>query len=110
MRDKQIEEMARAIEQARIKATDTTNSMNYGFGGWYAKELYAAGYRKSTDLAREIFEEIEARLRQLADESKMLRDKEISLGEKTQLNGEWIGVRLALRDIAELKKKYTEGE
>jgi hypothetical protein len=59
----------------------------------------------ASNMAREIFEEIEKRLRQLADESKILRDKEINLGEKTQLNGEWIGVRLALRDIAELKKK-----
>lgn len=71
-----------------------------------SKQLIAKGYRKSTELAEEIFAEIEERLRRLADESKMLRDKEINLGEKTQLNGEWIGVRLALRDIAELKKKY----
>lgn len=48
-KDKHIEEMAKAIEQARIKALDTTNSMNYGFGGWYAKELYDNGYRKIYD-------------------------------------------------------------
>ena len=45
-KEKQIEEMAQVIEQALIKANDTTNSMNYGFGGWYAKELYTEGYRK----------------------------------------------------------------
>ena len=55
----EIEQMAKDIEQARIKAADTTNSMNYGFGGWYAKELYTAGYRKASDVAREIFGEIE---------------------------------------------------
>ena len=44
--NEQIEEMAKAIEEARVKALDTTNSMNYGFGGWYAKELYSKGYRK----------------------------------------------------------------
>ena len=59
MENKQIDEMAKAIEQARIKATDTTNSMNYGFGGWYAKELYEAGYRKASEVAAKIFAEIE---------------------------------------------------
>ena len=44
--EKQIEEMAKDLEQARTKAINTTNSMNYGFGGWYAKELYAKGYCK----------------------------------------------------------------
>ena len=68
MMDKQIEEMAKAIEQARIKATDTTNSMNYGFGGWYAKELYNAGYRKSSDVAREIITEIDNALHDMAME------------------------------------------
>ena len=75
-----------------------------------AEKLTAKGYRKASEVAREIFEEIEELLIRLADESKLLRDKEINLDEKTQLNGEWIGVRLALRDISELKKKYTEME
>ena len=88
-RDKQIEEMARAIEQARIKAADTTNSMNYGFGGWYAKELYNAGYRKASDVAREIFEEIEENI----------------LGSHYLKSYEWNA-----EAYEELKKKYTEGE
>ena len=83
-RDKQIEEMAEAVEQARIKATDTTNSMNYGFGGWYAKELYNAGYRKASEVAREIFEDF--------TKYKVCTNEE-----------DW-------RVLAELKKKYTEGE
>lgn len=53
-KEKQIEEMAKAIEQARIKAADTTNSMNYGFGGWYAKELYNVGYRKASDTVQKM--------------------------------------------------------
>lgn len=81
-REKQIKEMAKAIEEARIKATDTTNSMNYGFGGWYAKELYNAGYRKASDVAREIFEEIE---------------------RETKNHG----ITYTQRKIDELKKKYT---
>ena len=85
-KEKQIEEMAKAIEQARIKATDTTNSMNYGFGGWYAKELYIAGYRKASEVAEEIFAELEEEIKNH-------------------------GITYAKRKIAELKKKYKgDGE
>ena len=90
-RDKQIEEMAKAIEQARIKATDTTNSMNYGFGGWYAKELYNAGYRKASDVAEEIFAEIERSIFRLETPYQTLYCIDDGF-------------------IAELKKKYTESE
>lgn len=89
-KDKQIEEMAEAIEKARIKATDTTNSMNYGFGGWYAKELYNAGYRKASEVAREIFEVIE---KYLVTGSTFYGQAIHSIGVGT---------------FAELKKKYTE--
>lgn len=85
-RNKQIEEMAKDIEQARIKATDTTNSMNYGFGVWYAKELYEKGYRKASEVAEEIFAEIEEQLEQVANK----------------------GYTGYLSALAELKKKYTE--
>ncbi len=87
-RDKQIDEMAKAIEQARIKAADTTNSMNYGFGGWYAKELYNVGYRKASEVAREIFEEI--------------------LKAHKYCGRQYNGWALFKEKIAELKKKYTE--
>ena len=95
-RDKQIEEMAKDIEQARIKATDTTNSMNYGFGVWYAKELYEKGYRKASEVAEEIFAEIEELLNSL-DRRHML------CGNPKQA---W-GVRSAMTEIAELKNKHT---
>ena len=90
-RQKQIEEMAKAIEQARIKATDTTNSMNYGFGGWYAKELYNAGYRKASEVAMEIFAEIE----------KIAMYGTTPFGLHLMSMGE--------AAFAKLKKKYTEG-
>ena len=90
-RQKQIEEMAKAIEQARIKATDTTNSMNYGFGGWYAKELYNAGYRKASEVAMEIFAEIE----------KIAMYGTTPFGLHLRSMGE--------AAFAKLKKKYTEG-
>ena len=92
-KEKQIESMANAIEQARIKATDTTNSMNYGFGGWYAKELYNAGYRKASEVAREIFEEID----------------KIAMHNVTSSYGIWL-MSMGEVAFAKLKKKYTEGE
>lgn len=53
-RDKQIEEMARVYDNARLKARDTLGSMNEGEGKWYSKAFYNAGYRKASDVAREI--------------------------------------------------------
>lgn len=41
-----IAEMANILEQAKIDAHATIGSMNYGFGMWYAKACYNAGYRK----------------------------------------------------------------
>ena len=102
-REKQIEEMAKDIEQARIKATDTTNSMNYGFGGWYAKELYAKGYRKASDVAREIFEEIEKTTASVYNDFMFNRD---GVGMRAHYVVEFSD-ELDLA-IAELKKKYTE--
>ena len=102
-RDKQIEEMAKAIEQARIKATDTTNSMNYGFGGWYAKELYAKGYRKASEIFEEIEEEIVA-------EIDLNNGALIELEDASEIYCRIKGEISALCDIqdfiAELKKKY----
>ena len=110
IREKQIDEMAKAVEQARIKAADTTNSMNYGFGGWYAKELYNAGYRKASDVARETIEAIK-------DE---VRKKEVWVSDFDGCAYGGYVIRITdLDDIirrymfdtyeeAELKKKYTE--
>ena len=82
-RDKQIEEMATLI----YRETDLYN-VDTAFD--IATTLHDANYRKASDVAREIFEEI----------------------------GELINEYLAgrsyrhefLTKIAELKKKYTEGE
>ena len=96
-RDKQIDEMAKDIEQARIKATDTTNSMNYGFGGWYAKELYNAGYRKASEIVGEIIKD----LVNFADDNK----------KQMLINGHsiwFINADDVTEFIAELKKKFTE--
>ena len=105
-RDKQIEEMAKAIEQARIKATDTTNSMNYGFGVWYAKELYNAGYRKASEVAEEIFAEIEKAIASLEYKAKC-RYTHIPVDTMTEVCN-WLLHEIVPNRLAELKKKYTE--
>ena len=47
-REKQIEEMADLLENAKMDARATIGSMNHGFGIWYASALYTAGCRKQS--------------------------------------------------------------
>lgn len=87
-KDKQIEEMANDYYEAMLKARGMLGSMNEGAPKWYAKELYAKGYRKSTDLAEEIFAEIGELINEYL-EGRSYRHEFI-------------------KKIHELKKKYTE--
>ena len=64
------------------------------------ENLYKMGYRKSSDVAREIFEEIE----------EILDRHSISYLKVGQICGEHYYDGVMQFDIAELKKKYTEGE
>ena len=68
--EKQIEEMAEVLENAKIEAHATIGSMNNGFGVWYAQALYNAGCRMQgevvdansaipTSEVAKIFEEID---------------------------------------------------
>jgi hypothetical protein len=82
-RDKQIEEMAKDLGIA-FQLAGTTR-----FGA-VAEVLVNAGYRKASDVAREIFEEIE---------------KETEIGRI--MNACAI---VSLDALAELKKEYTESE
>lgn len=56
--NKQIDEMANDYYEAMLKARGTLGSMNEGAPKWYAKELYAKGYRKASDVATEILDDI----------------------------------------------------
>ena len=90
-RDKQIGEMAKTLGIA-FQLSGTTRF------GEVAEILVDAGYRKSTDVAREIFEEIEEIFRQHTDGGYYL-------------NNAWIPEYLnpyTQDAVAELKKKYTE--
>ena len=95
-REKQIEEMARVIHKADENCSEyfpISMSECLGKHGRFrtnaAVELYNAGYQKQSEVAREIFEEID----------KVI--KEHSQGYCC----DWYLYEL----IAELKKKYTEG-
>lgn len=57
-KQKQIEEMAKDLEQAKDWAMETAGSLNNGFGGWYGAYMYNQGYRKQSDTAREILDEV----------------------------------------------------
>ena len=72
-----------------------------------AKALYNAGYRKQSDTAREIFEEIEEVFFKYADEFS-------SVGECKLLEPVRQAVLFSINElfvyVDELKKKYTESE
>lgn len=57
-KQKQIEEMAKDLEQAKDWAMGTVGSLNNGFGGWYGVYMYNQGYRKQSDTVREILQMI----------------------------------------------------
>ena len=59
-KQKQIEEMAKDLEQAKDWAMGTAGSLNNGFGGWYGAYMYNQGYRKQSDTVREIIEMLKA--------------------------------------------------
>lgn len=52
--EKQIEELAEDIKEILVRNFDKTNLYH-----WVTKDLYTKGYRKASDVAKEIFAEIE---------------------------------------------------
>ena len=99
-RDKQIEKMCEVLRENAVSCK-TCNLYAEGFcygncelaedNQTVCEALYNAGYRKATDVAEEIFAEIEKFT------YRYLNDADYSGGD-------------LIYDIAELKKKYTEGE
>ena len=93
-----IDEMAKVIDEYTepLSARDIHKA---DFSEQFAKHLYNAGYRKQSEVAREIFEEIEQVM-------SSLDRRYMASGNPKQ---SW-GVRGAMAEIAELKKKYTGEE
>ena len=46
--ERQVAEMAETLETAKINALATVGSLNDGFGMWYARAMYDAGYRRKS--------------------------------------------------------------
>lgn len=105
-KDKQIEEMAKVIKSS----LDGLGSENFNFTGdeistMFAEALYNAGYRKASDVAREIFEEID----KIVD--KHYNNHIFGNNDLDDLEHDAI-INFSddvIYDIDKLKKKYTEG-
>lgn len=57
-KEKQIEKMAKDLEQAKYWAMGTVGSLNNGFGGWYGVYMYNQGYRKASDVIDDFVERL----------------------------------------------------
>ena len=106
LREKLIGEMAKTLGIA-FQLAGTTRF------GEVAEVLYNAGYRKSTEVAEEIFGEIEEMLNMQAKIVCQTRAKHEEtdspmLSFIAQLDGRLYSLRVVEEHIAELKKKYTE--
>ena len=66
-RDKQIEEI-NYLTTTLWEANHKKSVLDYH---WLATEVYNAGYRKASEVAREIFEEMQKRFKELYEEGKM---------------------------------------
>lgn len=105
-REKQIEEMANTYYEAMLKARGTLGSMNEGAPKWYAKAFYNAGYRKASEVAREIIADLEKIIEvDKYGEAKFDIRELHKLELKYTDRGAWNPFA-----SAELKKKYTESE
>ena len=99
-RDKQIEEMAKDLLQAYAINKLCTEDV--------AEHLYNAGYRKSQDVAEEIFAEIEEIAIQRYAELNSDINRTPEHDKSMFLLGEIKMLQNAFDFISELKKKYTE--
>ena len=118
--EKQIEEMAKVL--SGLCCTNKCKNCKYFYNKYddvgcvdmnFAEKLYSKGYRKASDVAREIFEEIEEEIK-LALESNYKAEAERMKKPIVDMADEflgWVDGKItALRGIegfiAELKKKY----
>ena len=106
MRDKQIEEMANEICSEYDCVIPCQNCAYYGYANCRdvksAEKLYTAGYRKSTDLAREIFEEIEEGIK-AAVSALQFENNPIHRKVKHEVYSS------VMRFVKSVEEKYTEG-
>ena len=114
-KNNQIEEMAKfvcnACEMGCGFDGECDNGSDYktcGISVETAEALYTAGYRKTSDIAREIFEEIEAIFNnRIVSYTDMKKQPTLFFMER-YAEAMITNCNIYLQDIAELKKKYTE--
>jgi hypothetical protein len=110
-KEKQIEEMQWFIDLNVFTYKDEEKV--YGTKG-AAEVLYNKGYLKASDVAREIFEEIDDYLTRMMhfSEKEMNSYDDISISKfvKAYCKGELSALWDMSEFTAKLKKKYTEGE
>ena len=115
-REKQIDEMAKIMCGFDDDECEHCNTCSFHNGCACeidAENLYNAGYRKASEVAREIFEEIEEMLNLQAKIVCETRDKyretdQPMLSFIAMLDGRIYSLRVIEEHISELKKKYTE--
>ena len=109
----QIQEMARFIHNLCTDIPDSISQhCKLTCAECKARYAYSKGYRKASEVAREIFEEIEKKVKMSIAIHLEELNKELIID--TPLYDRHSGIIFALRGaedyLAELKKKYTEGE
>ena len=111
-KEKQIEEMAKYLEtifptKGIVGGIPIKIKHDYRA---YAKLIYTAGYRNASEVAREIFEEIEKEIELALDSNcKVKRDAQDDNDSLVMyVEGKIDCLRGLLGFLAELKKKYTE--
>lgn len=108
MSKEQIEEMAELICNLYANGKCTIDGFICNHNCEYkrrAEDLYNAGCRKASDVARKIFEEIDLIFRncyeKFSEEAELKLLEPIRQAERFTINEIW-------HEVAELKKKYTE--
>ena len=110
-KEKQIEEMKNIIDKAEEEYSELWNEWFYDHKEstkidneflFFAKMLYDAGYRKASEVAEEIFAEIEREIKSSVEVIITIKDEE----EDGWYDGELNMLGMLGRYIAELKKKY----
>ena len=100
-RDKQIEEMHELSQTIYMSGYGLDWKDSYDIG----EQIYNAGYRKSTDVAEEIFAEIERAFFKHYDEQVTYSSPTLPYHSREAVG---FSLNVLFMEIAELKKKYTE--
>lgn len=101
-KQQRIVEMAKDICRVKLNCNDVCNPISACDALKYAERAVEAGYKKQSEVAREIFEEIEKIIEKHHSECYEYED-----GDECDTAITYISYLSV--DIDDLKKKYTEG-